>query len=87
MTDDTNTEEWLAEVESNLAAVTFNGKPLPKLFEDVPYSGAAPRYITTFRRYLPKFQRGVGYHPALRAACALRLLHLQQVSAEADDQN
>ena len=86
MTDITDTKEWLAEIEANLAAVTFNGEPLPKLFE-VPYSGAAHRYITTFRHYSPKFQRGVGYHPALRAACALKLLHLQQVAAEADDQS
>ena len=87
MTDNTNTKEWLAEIEANLAAVTFNGEPLPKLFEDVSYSGAAPRYITIFRRYISTYRRGVGYPPALRAACALRLLHLQQVSAEADDQN
>jgi hypothetical protein len=87
MTDDTNTEEWLAEIEANLAAVTFNGEPLPKLFEDVPYSGVAPGSITTFYRYVPTFRRGVGYHPSLRAACALKLLQLQQVAAEADDQS
>jgi hypothetical protein len=87
MTDITDTKEWLAEIEANLAAVTFNGEPLPNLFEDVPHSGAAPRYITTFRRYIPAHRRGAGYHPALRAACALRLLHLQQVAAEAEDQS
>ena len=87
MTDDTNTEEWLAEVEANLDAVTFNGEPLPKLFDDVSYSGAAPRYITTFCRYLPAYRRGEGYHPSLRAACALKLLSLQRVAAEADDQS
>ena len=83
----TDNEAWEAEIEANLAAVTHNGKPVPKLFEDVSYNGAAPRYITIFRRYIPTYRRGVGYHPALRAACALRLLHLQQVAAEADDQS
>ena len=83
----TDNEAWEAEVEANLAAVTFNGEPLPNLFEDVPCSSAAPRYITTFCRYIPTYRHGVGYHPALRAACALRLLHLQQASAEADKQS
>ena len=83
----TDNEAWVAEIEANLAAVTFNGKPLPNLFEDVPYSGAVHRSMTIFRRYIPTYRRGVGYHPALRAACALRILHLKQVAAEAEDQS